>query len=95
MSIVNMCPATAAARHAALSSPKAKQYQQFGPMLDSLFSPELEVYCSILKPVHQLFFPPQLSQLLNNVRNSWDFGSRWLELSEKIGHMAMEGETEL
>ena len=40
-------------------------------------------------------FPPQLSQLLNNVRNTWDFGTKWLELSEKIGHMAMEGETEL
>ena len=40
-----MCPATAAASYAALSSHKAKQYQQFGPMKNSLFSPELYVCC--------------------------------------------------
>ena len=32
---------------------------------------------------------------LNNVSVVKDFVFRWLELGEKIGHMAMEGEAEL
>lgn len=39
--------------------------------------------------------PTELNQFLNNVFAVKDFFWKWLELGEKIGHMAMEGEAEL
>lgn len=39
--------------------------------------------------------PTELSQFLNNMFAVKDFFFKWLELGEKIGHMAMEGEAEL
>jgi len=39
--------------------------------------------------------PTELNQFLNNMFAVKDFFFKWLELGEKIGHMAMEGEAEL
>jgi len=39
--------------------------------------------------------PTELNQFLNNMYAVKDFFFKWLELGEKIGHMAMEGESEL